>query len=278
MQNLLRFIKKYHCVFLFLILEWFAMMLIVRNTNFQSSSILSWSTKQSGRLYTISDAVSSYFKLAKTNRLLSEENAKLRGQIENSYIQYSKQVFIIEDTVYKQQYNYIESRVLSNSHTKRNNYLILNKGALQGIKPDMAVISSNGIVGSVINVSDNFSNVMSVLHSDSRHSVKVKRTNSQGILLWNGGSYKEGVIQNVPSSYPLEIGDTIITSGYSQDFPEGILVGTVSSFDKDPSSGFYTIYVEFSTDYNTLEYIYVVKNLYKEEELKLIEEREEDEQ
>lgn len=259
-------------------MEAFALSLIVRNTNFQSSSILSWSTKQSGRLYTISDAVSSYFSLARTNRLLSEENAKLRGQIENSYIQYTKQLFLVEDTIYKQQYEYIDSKILSNSYTRRNNYLILNKGSLQGVEPDMAVISTNGIVGSVINVSDNFSNVMSVLHSDSRHSVKVKKTNSSGILLWNGSSYKKGVIQNVPSSYPLEIGDTIVTSGYSQDFPEGILVGTVSSFDKDASSGFYTIYVEFATDYNTLEYVYVVKNLYKEEQIKLIEEREDDEQ
>lgn len=277
MQNLLKFLKKYHCIFLFLILEGIALSLIIQNTYFQSSSILSWSNKQAGRLYTVSDAITGYFNLKRTNKLLAEENALLRAQIENSYIQYSRNIFLINDTMYKQQYEYVDAKILSNSYGKRNNYLILNKGSRQGIEPDMAVITTNGIVGNIINVSDNFSNVMSVLHSDSRHSVKIKRTNSAGTLIWNGGSYLKGTIVDVPSSYPLKIGDTIVTSGYSQDFPEGIFVGIISSLDQDTSTKFYTITVTFATDYNTLDYVYVVKNLYREEQMELIKAREEDE-
>ena len=278
MQDLFRFLKKYHFVFVFLLLEGIAALLIIQNSHFQQSSILAWSNKQAGRLYTISDAITSYFGLAKTNRLLSEENARLREQIENAYIEYSTRIFFIGDTVYKQQYNYTESKIISNSHNKRNNYLILNKGSLQGIKPDMAVISTNGIVGNVLSVSENFSSVMSVLHSDSRHSVKVKRTNSVGTLMWEGGDFEKGIVENVPSSYPLKVNDTIITSGYSLDFPEGIFVGTVASFEQNQSTGFYKVTVKFAIDYRTLKYVYVIKDLYKTEKEQLIEPEEGDDE
>jgi rod shape-determining protein MreC len=131
---------------------------------------------------------------------------------------------------------------------------------------DMCVITPNGLLGSVVNATSNFSIVMTVLHQDTKIAVKNKRTQATGTMIWEGGDYRVGQIKEMPSSIPLKKGDTLVTSGYSRNYPEGIEVGYVKTFTKDPSTGFFNIEFEFSADYNKLEYVYVVKNLFKVEQ------------
>ena len=163
----------------------------------------------------------------------------------------------------------VDAKVIQKTINKRNNYFILNKGRVHGVTNNMGVISPNGIVGVVVNVSSNFSLVMSVLHQDSRPNIKNQRTKISGTLVWEGGDYSSGKLVDIPSSIPLKIGDTIITSGFSQDFPEGIMVGKIKNFKKDKGTGFYVVDIKFSVDYNKLEYVYIVKNFFKEEQVQL---------
>ena len=213
--------------------------------------------------------ISHYFSLASVNEELVKENARLREQIESSYVKYTDRVMIKDDTIYKQQFAFMEAKVISKSINKRNNYFMLNKGRSSGIDKDMSVIAQNGIVGIVTQVTDNFSLVMTVLHQDSKIAVKNKRTQASGTLVWEGGSYEKGKIIDIPSSMPLKVGDTIITSGFSRNFPEGIIVGYIEKFSKDQGSGFYNVDIKYSTDYNKLGFVYVVKNFFKIEQEQL---------
>lgn len=269
MHNLIRFLKRYFYIFLFLFVEGYAIYLISQNSYYQGSAINSFANEFAGNIDTHTYNVSHYFTLASSNDALVKENARLRAKIENSYVKYENKTFQYNDTIYKQQFEYIDAKVIQKTINKRNNYFMLNKGRIHGVTNNMAVICPNGIVGVVVNTSNNFSLVMSVLHQDSRPNIKDSRTKISGTLVWEGGSYSVGKLIDIPSSIPLKIGDSIITSGFSQDFPEGITVGTIKSFKKDKGTGFYVVDVKFSTDYNKLEYVYVVKNFFKEEQKQL---------
>lgn len=266
MNNLIRFLKRYYFVFLFLLLEGIAIYLISRNTYHQGSSIINVANNISGGFYEQCNKITKYFYLASVNEALVKENALLRSQIESSYVKYSNKEVEVEDTVYKQRFTFVETKVISKSINKRNNYFMLDKGVSSGVNKDMCVITPNGLLGLVVNSTSNFSLVMTVLHQDSKIAIKNKRTQATGTMIWEGGNYKIGKIIEMPSSMPVKKGDTLITSGFSRDFPEGIEVGYIKTFVKDPSTGFFNIEFEFSTDYNKLEYVYVVKNLFKAEQ------------
>ena len=260
MNNLILFFKRYSHVFLFVALEAIAIVLIVQNSYYQSSKLISWGNRIAGTCYNGVSSVTNYFKLAETNRQLVEENARLRNQLASSYTHYTKEVFTVNDTVYKRQYSYIEAQIIKNSYNKRGNYIMINKGTSQGIKNDMAVMSPQGIVGVVVNTTSNFATVMSLLHPDSRNSVKIKRTNISGSLMWDGKDFRYGTLLDIPTTHKLYKNDTIITSGYSQEFPEGIVVGYIESATKNSGDGFYTIKIRLATDFNKIDYVYVINN------------------
>ncbi len=269
MNNLIRFLSRYYYIFLFLVLEGIAIYFICCNSYYQGSAITGFANSVSGAFYAQCDKVGHYFSLAAVNEQLVKENAQLRSQIESSYVKYTDKVMVKDDTVYKQQFAFVEAKVISKSINKRNNYFMLNKGRSSGITKDMSVIAPNGVVGIVTEVTENFSCVMTVLHQDSKIAVKNKRTGVTGTLVWNGGDYTTGRIIDMPTSIALKKGDTIVTSGFSRSFPEGIEVGFVKTFAKDAGTGFYDVNIRFAPDYNKLGYVYVVKNFFKIEQEKL---------
>ena len=276
MHNLIRFFRRYYFIFLFLALEGVSIYLVSQNTYYQGSYFLRMANQISGQANTYTSNIFQYFNLASANKALVEENAMLRARIEESYISYSDQEFVYDDTIYKQRFEYIDAKIIQKTTNRRNNLFILNKGRINGIEENMSVVGSKGVVGVVLNVSHNFSLVMSVLHQNSRINVKNKRTEIAGTLVWDGINSARGRIIDIPSSIPLEIGDTIITSGFSKDFPEGIEVGYISKFTRDAGSGFYEIDIDFATDFNRIEYVYLIKNFYKEEQNNLLNSSEND--
>jgi rod shape-determining protein MreC len=130
----------------------------------------------------------------------------------------------------------------------------------------MAVISPQGIVGVVVSVTNNFSTIMPVLHSNSRNSVKVKRTGMGGSLLWDGKDYRYALVVDVPATHKFFVGDTIITSGLANDFPEGILVGFVEEAVDNSGSGFYEVKLRLATNFNQLDHVYVINNRFRREQ------------
>ena len=187
-------------------------------------------------------------------------------------------MFEVNDTVYKQRYSYTDAQVIKNSYNQPRNYMMINKGTLQGIHADMAVISPQGIVGVVINSTKNFSTIMPVLHANSRNSVKLLRTNSVGSLIWEGGDFRYATVVDIPTTHTLLKNDTIVTSGLANDFPEGIPVGYIEDFESVQGSGFYSIRVRLATDFNKLNHVYVVDNHFKAEQDSLMKETEADDE
>ncbi len=266
MDALLAFLKRFDYVFLFLLLEIVAVVLISKNSNYQGSRLVQAGNAVAGQCYSAVSSVGDYFGLRRENDLLAAENARLRAQLESSYVCFDRRTFIKNDTVYKQRYRYTEAQVVKNTWGQRDNYIMINKGQLHGIKVDQAVLSPQGIVGVVVNTTANFATVMPVLHSDSRNSVKIKRTNSAGSLVWYGGDYRFAAVEDIPKTHKLVKNDTVVTSGMANDFPEGVLVGYVVGTYSDRGTGFYRIKVQLATEFNKLDHVYVVDNRFKAEQ------------
>lgn len=271
MNKLFDILKRYDYVVLFVVLVVLSVVLMSRTSYYQQSKIVSWANGVAGGWYEGVNSISGYFGLKAENDRLAAENARLREQLAESYISFTDSVFTINDTVYRQRYDYTEARVIKNSWSGQNNYIMIGKGSAHGIEPDMAVISPDGIVGVVVATTRNFATVMPVLHSDSRNSVKVKRTGISGSLVWDGMDYRYAQVVDVPTTHQFVEGDTIITSGQANDFPEGIMVGFVSEADTIKGVGMYKLKVRLSTDFNKLDHVYVINNKFREEQQKLTE-------
>ena len=133
---------------------------------------------------------------------------------------------------------------------------------------DMAVIGEEGIVGIVLESSPNFATVLPIINPDFRLSAKIRKNNFSGILLWDGSSSRQAVLNEIPYHVDVQVGDTIITSGFSAIFPEGLHVGTVSEFTLQEGN-FYNIRIDLGTDFSTLFHVNVINNFLQEEQLKL---------
>lgn len=266
MRGLLLFIGRHHIFFLFLILETFTISLIVRNNRYHNASFFNSTNAVTGTIFKYYSEVTEYLYLKNTNELLAAENAALKTTTDQAYISYTHKYFRVNDTIYKQKYIYTDARVINNSVNKRNNFLTLDKGSLHGIAPEMGVISPDGVVGIVKDVSANFSSVLSLLNKNTVISSKLKKSGYLGSLTWEGGNPKIALLSDVPKHAVISKGDTVISSGASAIFPEGITLGTIESFSLEPGANFYTIKTDLSTDFARLTYVYIVKNLMKEEQ------------
>jgi rod shape-determining protein MreC len=269
MHNLFAFIWKYAFYFLFLLLMAISFVLIVQNNYYQKTIAINTTNSITGRLLNVVNNFTEYISLRHANQLLAEENARLMSELENSIPDEISASLEENDSAVVRQYEFVAAKVISNSINRRNNYLKLNKGRRHGIAPNMAVIAPDGVVGQVIEVSDNFSSVMSVLNSHSRLSAKLKSSNQVGSLLWDGKNYRIGTLVDIPSHVRIILGDSVITSGFSHVFPEGGLIGVVEDFGIGSGENFYVVKVRFAVDFNKLSYVYVVNNLHIDELIKL---------
>ncbi len=265
MRNLFLFLREHYFYFLFMLLESFSLILLFNNNEFQGSSLYSVSNTLSGSVNGMFNGISEYFSLRKTNGVLIEEMAKLHSRIPEAFYVTDRNIFYKKDSVVNLEYKYISAKVISNSTNKRNNYLMINKGAIHGIVNHMGVIIGNKIIGQVVSVSPHFSWIMSMLNKDSRISGKFKKNNQLVNVEWNGGSYRMGQVKEIPKHVKIMKGDTIITSGNSDIFPEGLLIGTICDFTNVQDENFNNGEILFSTDFNSLGYVEVVVDLMRKE-------------
>ena len=269
MRNLILFLTKNYYFILFLSLESFSVFLVVQNNHFQRSHFLNSSNAISGSMYETYSGITDYFGLKETNRKLADENVMLRNQLRQSYTYQTNTAVTVKDSMQKQQYVYLSAKVVNNSTNRRKNYLTLNAGTNQGVKTEMGVISSDGIVGIIRDVSGNFCSVMSVLHENTRIPVNIKKFGENSILTWSGEDEWHARMERIPSHLQLAKGDTIVTSSYSSIFPSGVMVGTIESFEKIAGNTFYNVTIKLSTDFNRLSYVKIVNNLMKNEQTAL---------
>ena len=222
----------------------------------------------SGKTYATYSGVREYLYLRRINDSLVTENSALRAQLYDSKYDNAVDSGSVTDTISKktvQQFTYIVSRVIRNSVNEAANLIYLDRGRLQGIQKQMGVISSDGIVGQVVSVTDNYSVAMSVLHKDFKVSVKFKKNEFFGNMHWDGVNSTTASLEDIPKHVPVKVGDTLVTSGFSQLFPRNIMAATVKSVKMQPDKNFLEITVNLSTDFGKLNYVYIVNNIRREE-------------
>ena len=272
MKNLINFLIQYSVVFLFLLLEIISFTLIVNNQGYQKSVFLSSSNSVVSGLYEVSNSVFEFFKLSAANESLSEENTALKNQI----IHLQNELTALKPEVNKDSLNFkippemeyklISAKVINNSTHKLQNYITLNKGSRDGIHADMGVVSENGVVGIVKTVSEKFSVVIPVLNQNIKINSKFKKNNYSGPLVWNGRDYRFANLTDIARHVEFSLGDTLITSGFTSTFPEGIPVGVINDFDIKESDPYYNIQVKLAVNFRTLSHVKVINYLnYKEQ-------------
>jgi rod shape-determining protein MreC len=275
MQQIFNFIYKNSTGLLFLLLLGISLSLSIQSHSYHRSRAISSANFVSGGIYEQINSVREYFNLRVQNDALAQENAVLRSLILNA-----------KDTTYipkldslkgvKSQ-DIIVSRVIHNTFNTHENYLTINSGSIQGIKSDMGVINSLGIVGIIDNTSDNYATVISVLNIKSQINAKLKKSNHFGSLTWNGKSTGFVQLTDVPRLASIRKGDTIVTGGQSVIFPENINIGTIDKIEIDNQTHYYTIQVRLFNDMTNLGHVYIIKNKNREEIINLEKKKEKDE-
>ncbi len=228
-----------------------------------------------GRVNVQYNKVQNYFHLKENNRLLLEENTRLRNMLRTNFESPdSTRVIMFDSTVRdttgsRRKFVWLPAKVINNTVSQQLNYLTLHRGANQGVKKDMAVIGPQGVVGTVIEVSENFSRVMSMLHRNSKVSSMLKKSNIPGTAEWDGKDPRYITLRNIPKSIPVAKGDSVVTSRYSANFPSDIMVGVVDAVSNDPGSNFLIIRLKTAANFYNLEYVNLVENVQWEEQRRL---------
>ena len=267
MQQLIYFIRKYRYFLFFVFLEVIALALIINNHQFHRSKFISSANNVTGGFYNKISSISDYFQLTEENKELINENELLRNENERykRALDSVQEFRVIDTTEYKQKYRYISGRIQRNQYSGGNNFLTIDLGTNDSITKEMAVISSLGIVGITEKVSNNYSRVQSVLNQKSKISAKLKNDIEShfGNIEWDGKDYKIVQLKDLPRQVEINPGDTIVTSGNSAIFPEGIPVGTVIDVVGENTSVNRLVNVQLFNDMSGVKNIYVIKNFDK---------------
>jgi rod shape-determining protein MreC len=261
MRNLLIFITKYNAFFLFVIFEVSSLIIYVKYNSFQKATFINSTNNVSATLYTRVSELNSYLSLKEVNDSLARENAALRNQLKTSFFVDTVTKRRVVDSIYKQQYEYIQAKVIENSVSQRNNYITLNMGSNAGITKGMGVISNNGVVGKVLFVSPHYSIVQSLLHKETVISAMLADTKDQGSFKWgNDMDPHSGLLYDVSNNARPKLGEWVVTSQASL-FPAGVRIGIISNLHSTKSEGlFLNMDVKLAVDFSKLQYVYVIYN------------------
>ena len=265
MQQLISFIQKYKYLLFFIILQFIAISLTISNNSFHKSKFLNSTNIISGGLYEKSSNISDYFNLRGQNEILVKENIFLRNRLAKTQIKKETQIDIkkIDSVGHIQKYTYTFAKIIKNEYSKPFNYLLIDKGSAEGINKEMAVFNSKGIIGITEKITNNYTRIQSILNKNSKISASIKNgSNYFGPLVWNGKDYNTVQLTDIPRQANVKVGDTIITSGRSTIFPEGILIGSVLKV-KNKKSTDNEISIRLFNDMSNLRYVSIVKNLHK---------------
>jgi rod shape-determining protein MreC len=278
MRNLLIFITKYNAFFLFIIFEVSALIIYIKYNSFQKASFINSTNQVTGNLYAQADQLKSYLSLHEVNDSLSRENAKLRGQLRSSFYIDSVSKHKVNDTVYKQQYEYIDAAVINNSVNHRNNYLTINKGSRAGITKGMGVICPQGVVGKVVVVGEHMSVVQSLLHKETTISAALAGTKDLGSFVWGDDmNPRLGLLYDVSNNATPKVGELVVTSDLSL-FPAGTTIGKITNLHSKTAKGsFLNMDVAIAVDFSKLQYVYVVNNRFGAEQAGLEAQQKKDE-
>ena len=274
MQQIFNFIFKNSNRILFLLLISISLALTIQSHSFHRSKIISSANFLSGGVYEKVNNLNEYLNLKTQNEELAIENAKLKSLLFNAKdTTTAKRLDSLKGVKLE---DIIVSKVIHNSYNVYENYLTLNSGERDGVKPDMGVINDKGIVGIIENTSPKYATVISILNKRTQINAKIKKSDHFGSLNWNGKSTGFVQLTDLPRLALIKIGDTIVTGGQSVIFPENINIGTIAKIYRDTQTNFYTLDVKLFNDMTNLGHVYIIKSKDRDEVLNL-EKREKDE-
>lgn len=238
---------------MFLILEVLCIILLVNNLPYQKRKLVSVGNAISGKFFKSKTNFTNYFSLKEENQLMMDHNAMLMSMLYIDNITSTDSV--------SADYRFIPANVINNSIYHPNNFILIDKGRKDSIKKDMGVISANGIVGKVANVSDNYASVISMLHPYSVISARFTENQHLANVSWETTDYRFGTVKDIPLHLFPQKGDTLVTSGFSNIYPADIMIGTIEEMIDNNSKDFNTAKIRFSTNFSTLRHVYVIENL-----------------
>lgn len=277
MRNLFNFLIQYSVLILFLFIEAISLSLVVKNQEYQKSIFLSSSNSAIASFYEMSNSVIEFFKLKAANETLSEENTALKNEIiklrnELTVLTPEKEDSIRFNIPPEMEYKFISAKVINASTNKLQNYITLNKGLRDGIKVDMGVVSDLGVVGIVKTVSDKFSVVIPIINDKIKINCKFTKSNYSGPLQWDGLNSRYANLLDIARHVKFVKGDSLVTSGFTNTFPEGIPVGIIDTYSISEGDPYYSITVRLAVDFRTLSHVKVIdyKNYYEQRYLEKV--------
>ena len=245
MQTLLKILARYSNFLVFLVLEVVAFLLIAYNSVYPRSSMLSTANSVVAWQNEKVDEIGSYLSLKTVNAELAEENASLRNQLAG-------------DSSYHADYR--SAKVVQMTIDRKHNYLTINRGAQDSVYPGMGVRNAEGVGGIIRTVGEHYSIIQPVINTQSRLSCRFSKNDYIGTLEWNGKDCRYAQLADITTHMHVAVGDTIVTSGLSPAFPEGVPVGIISDCRLGEGDSYYTIRVELSTDFRKLKYVETICN------------------
>ena len=275
MRALFNFLVKHNDWFLFLLIEGISLVLIVRFNNYQGATFFTSAGNVAGSVYSMFMDANRYFHLKTENDGLLAQNVALTRELTELKEQLSElhnQETLQNDSLVRSinsGYTFLTANIINNSLNSVNNFITLNKGSDDGVRPEMGVFNSDGIVGVVYLASKSRSIVIPLLNSKSSVSCRVKGSDSFCSLSWDGGDTRYSNLIDLPRYAQFETGDTVVTSGFSSIFPGDLPVGTVEKIEDSADGMFYTVRVKLFVDFSRLTSVFLVGNDGHEEQSKL---------
>jgi len=260
----------------FVLLQVFSLYMLFKFNKLHHAAFSGIANEFTGSMNTQVDKLDDYFHQGEENRRLHRMNDSLLNLLKTNYsVPDTGQRLVVDsamiDSIQQfRKYIWRDAKVVYNTVNSEKNYMQLNRGAMYGIKDNVAVLNSDGaVVGQVVNVSTNFSEVMSLLHVQSSVSAALKKTGDAGKLEWDGKDSRFVVLKGVSKSVEVKVGDTVVTSRYSYNFPPEKLIGRVAQINSDPATGFYLLKIRTAVNFATIQQVFVVENLQRDEQLQL---------
>ncbi len=269
MDSLFRFLKRIHFLLIFILLEVVSIIMLVRGDTRHNSVFNTSANYMIGSIYDFTWKYVGYFHLREENAMLMQQLSNIKTN-SNDFIRIDTATFQDHaDSTGRVDYRLRTASVIKNSVSRHSNFLTLDIGSDDGIKPDMGVMSAAGVAGVVVAVSKHYALAISILNRKTGISAKLKGSNFYGSITWPGDDYRYAILNEIPNHVELHQGDTAVTSGYSAIFPVGIPVATIEDFYKNSDDNFYSIKVKLLTDLKCLTNVFVIENILQDERKKL---------
>ena len=238
MRNLLNFLVKYNYWFLFVLLEVASFVLLFRFNRYQQSVFFTSANAVAGKLYEATGSIAAYFHLKETNEDLLDHNIRLEQRVallERALLDARSDTALyrsLDSVPRAHRYSLYKARVIKNSLNRLDNYLTLDRGSADSIRPEMK----------------------------SSLSCKIQGSDYFGYLKWEGGDSQYAYLRDLPRHAEFSVGDTVVTSGYSAVFPPGLLVGYVDEMSDSHDGLSYLLKIRLATDFGRVSDVRVIAN------------------